>query len=135
MHGSNRGGLDSQRGVSLSGLIFVLALAMVIAMLALKIVPSILEFSAAKDAIASAKKTDGSVQAIRSSFDKNADINTIEAINGKDLVVTKVGNQTEIAFAYRKEIKLMNKVHLVIDYAATTDPSGLAPEKPETAPK
>ncbi|MES2902303.1 MAG: DUF4845 domain-containing protein [Pseudomonadota bacterium] len=127
--------MDSQRGVSLSGLIFVLALAMVFAMLALKIVPSILEFNAAKDAIASAKKVDGTVQAIRTSFDKNADINTIEAIGGKDLIVTKVGGQTEVAFAYRKEIKLLEKVHLVIDYAATTDPSGVTPEKPETAPK
>ncbi len=135
MHGSNTRNLVRQRGVSLSGLIFVLAIAMVLAMLALKVIPTVLEYNAAKDAIASAKKLDGTVQAIRASFDKNADINTIEAISGKDLVVTKVGNQTEIAFAYRKEIKLFTNVYLAIDYAATTDPSGVTPEKPEAAPK
>jgi len=135
MHGSNKLVLQTQRGVSLSGLIFVLALAMVIAMLGLKVAPSVLEFNAAKDAIASAKKLDGTVQAIRASFDKNADINSIEAISGKDLVVSKANNETHISFAYRKEIKLFTNVSLAINYAATTDPSGELPEKTETASK
>ena len=131
MHESNKG-LHKQRGVSLSGLIFVLAIAMVLAMLALKVVPTVLEFNAAKDAIAAAKKTDGTVVAIRTAFDKNADINDITSVTGKDLIITKSTGQAEIAFMYRKEIPLFKNVFLSIDYAATTDPSGVVPQKEES---
>ncbi len=134
MYGSNSF-LQRQRGVSLSGLIFILGISLVLAMLALKVVPTVLEFSAAKDAIIAAKKTDGTVAAMRSTFDKNADINNIESVTGKDLIVTKEGSETHLAFAYRKEIPLFTNVFLSIDYAATTDPSGVTPAKPETAPK
>ena len=130
MHGS-KVFLQRQRGVSLSGLIFVLGICLVLAMLALKVVPTVLEFNAAKDAIMSAKKTDGTVAAMRMTFDKNADINDIDAVAGKDLIVTKEGKDTHLAFAYRKEIPLFTNVFLAIDYAATTDPSGVLPTKPE----
>lgn len=135
MHGSKQVVLQRQHGVSLSGLIFVLGIALVLAMLALKVVPTVIEYKAAKDAIVAAKKTDGTVAAIRLAFDKNADINDIDSVTGKDLIITKVGNDTEVAFAYRKEIPLFTNVFLAIDYAATTDPSGVTPEKPEPAPK
>src|SRR6476620_9600309 len=110
MQVSNKAVLHTQRGVSLSGLIFVLALAMVVAMLALKVIPSILEFRAAKAAILASKSTDGSVSAVRTAFDKSADINDITVITGNDLQITKVNGQTEVSFAYRKEIPLFTNV-------------------------
>ena len=135
MFGSKQVVLQRQRGVSLSGLVLVLAIAMVFAMLALKIFPTFLEYKASKDAIASAKKSSETVAGIRTSFDKAADINSIETISGKDLIVTKDGNETHVAFAYRKEIPLFTNVFLSIDYSATTDPSGVTPAKPEKAPE
>lgn len=122
--------LDKQRGVSLSGLIAVLAVLGVLALVALKVFPAVLEYRAVKSAIASAKSTGGTVREIQSSFDKNAEINDITAIKGSDLVIANDSGTTEIGFAYEKRIPLFSNVTLLIDFAGTTDPKGVAPEKP-----
>ena len=136
MAGQNRF-LHQQRGVSLSGLIVVLAVLGVIAVTAMKVFPSVLEYRAIKNAIVSAKASGGSVREIQSSFDKNAEINDIDAIRGADLIISKDTGETEIGFAYEKRVPLFGNVSLLIDYSGTTDKSGVVPEKNEqgaTAP-
>lgn len=116
-----------QRGISLSGLIFVLAVLGVIAVFAMKVFPTYLEYKASKDAIAAAKATSGSDREMRQAFDKNADINRIEAIAGSDLIISKESGETELSFAYQKKVPLFANVSLLIDYAATTARGGVAP--------
>ena len=123
--------LFKQRGVSLSGLIVLLAVVGVIAVLAMKVFPSVLEYRAIKKTIEAAKATKGSVVEIQNTFDKNADISDIDAIKGTDLIISKDTGETEIGFAYEKRIPLAGNVSLVIDYAGTTDKSGVVPEKAE----
>ncbi len=123
--------LRQQRGVSLSGLIFLLAILSMLGLLAAKIFPSVLEFKAIKNSIAAAKATNGTPAEMRTTFDKNAEINTISSINGKDLFISKDTGETEISFAYEKRIPLLSNVSLVIDYSGTTDKSGIVPAKPE----
>lgn len=134
MHGSHPS-LTSQRGVSLSGLIVVFGIIIVLAMLALKIIPFLIEYKASKDAIGFAKNTNGSVQEIRAAFDRNADINMIKSVSGRDLIITKNNGTTEVAFDYESKIPLLTNVTLLIHFAATTDKSGIIPEKPEVAPQ
>ena len=131
MHGSNPVSLKAQRGVSLSGLIVVLGVIIGLAMLALKIVPYILEYNAAKAAIVSAKASGGTPAEMRSTFDKNSEINSIKSVRAEDLIISKVGNNTEVAFDYDTKIPLFTNVHLGVRFAATTDSSGVIPEKPE----
>ncbi|MBZ2208097.1 DUF4845 domain-containing protein [Massilia soli] len=121
-----------QRGVSLTGLILVLAIMGFVAIVALKTVPAYAEYSAVKDAIAVAKDTGGTVREMQVSFDKNADINNIESIKGRDLVISKESGETEISFEYEKRIPLVANVSLLIDFAGTTDPSGAVAQKPAT---
>lgn len=120
----------TQRGLSLTGLIFMLAIVSVIAIVALKTVPAYAEYSAVKDAIKVAKDAGGSVRDMQLSFDKNAGVNNIEAINGRDLVISKGTGETEISFAYEKRIPLAGNVSLVLDFSGTTDESGVVAEKP-----
>jgi hypothetical protein len=117
--------INAERGVSLSGLIVVLAVAGLVAVLALKVSPSFIEYRAIKSAIVKAKAEGGSVAEMQSSFDKAADINSISSINGKDLVISKDSGEPEISFAYEKRIGLFGNVSLVIDYEGTTDKSGV----------
>jgi type II secretory pathway pseudopilin PulG len=131
MHGSQKVALQHQRGVSLSGLIFVLAILGLLAIFAMKLIPSLLEYKSAKDAIKSAKATNGTPQEMRKTFSRNADMNDVLAVTGQDLIITKDGGQTEIAFAYSKDIPLFTNVKLVIDFEATTNPNGDIPEKTE----
>ena len=125
----------SQRGISLSGLIFVLAVLGFIGVFAMKVFPTYLEYKASKDAIAAAKATNGSPMEMRQAFDKNADINRIETITGKDLLISKETGDTELSFAYQKKIPMFANVSLLIDYAATTARNGAAPAADATAAK
>jgi hypothetical protein len=115
----------AQRGISLSGLIFVLAVLGVIAVFAMKVLPTYSEYRSVQGAIVKAKSEGGSVAEMQRTFDKNAEINSISAINGHDLVITKDNGETEISFAYEKRIPLAGNVSLVINYAGTTDKSGV----------
>jgi hypothetical protein len=62
---------------------------------------------------------------MRSSFDKSADINSISAINARDLVITRDNGEPQISFAYEKRLPLVANASLVLEYAGTTDKSGV----------
>jgi type II secretory pathway pseudopilin PulG len=118
-----------QGGMSLTGLILVLMVVGVFALLAIKIVPSYLEFRAVRDGMARAKAAGGSVSEMRQAFDKSAEINNVEAIRGRDLVISNEGGSPQISFSYEKRIPLTGRATLVIDYDGTTDPSGVVAAK------
>jgi hypothetical protein len=107
----------AQRGVSLMGLIIVLALLAVVALLGMKVIPSFLEFRSAKNAIVSIARDrpNASPADIRKAFDARAQIDDITTIKSTDLVIEK----GSISFAYPKQVPLFGNVSLCIDYAAT----------------
>jgi hypothetical protein len=109
-----------QAGISLMGLIAILIILMVVALFGMKIIPSFIEFRAAKNAIqAVAREQQGASPVdIRRAFEKRATIDDIESVKPTDLDISKQGNEMVIAFAYRKEVPLFTGVALCIDYAA-----------------
>ncbi|MGI4845596.1 MAG: DUF4845 domain-containing protein [Janthinobacterium lividum] len=115
---------SKQAGISLTGLILVLAVLGVAAVFALKLLPTYFEYSAIKEAIVRAKEAGGTPREIQVAFDKNAGMNNVTAINGRDLTITRDGGETQVSFAYEKRVPLVGNVSIVIDYAGTTDPSG-----------
>lgn len=120
---------SKQTGVSLTGLILVLAVIGVIAVFAIKLLPTYFEYSAIKDAIVRAKEAGGTPREMQVAFDKNAGMNSVTAISGRDLTITRDDGETQLSFAYEKRVPLVGKVSLVIDYAGTTDPSGFVAAK------
>jgi hypothetical protein len=122
-----------QQGISLTGLILVLMVLGMFALLAIKIVPSYLEFRAVRDGIVRAKAAGGSIPEMRQAFDKFAEVNNVEAVRGRDLDISRDGANPEISFAYEKRIPLTGRATLVIDYDGTTDPSGVVAARAESA--
>ena len=117
--------LDRQRGISLTGLILGLIVLGLAAVVAIKVIPSWLEYRSIKDGIARVKEEGGSVAEMQKAFDKFADINNVSSLRGRDLVITREGGEPEISFAYQKRIEFTDKASIVIDYDGTTDPSGV----------
>ena len=109
-----------QQGLSLLGLIFVLFIAVIVAIFAMKVVPSFLEFRTSKYAIEAVARSAQNPAEVRRAFDNRATIDNITTISGKDLEITREGNQIVVAFAYRKEVSLFGPVGLYIDYAANS---------------
>ena len=121
--------VNRQRGMSLTGLIVVLMVLGLFALLAIKVVPSYLEFRAVRDGITRAKAAGGGVAEIQGTFDKFAEINNISVIHGSDLVISRDGGTPEISFAYEKRIPLTERATLVIDYDGTTSAGGAVAAK------
>jgi len=111
-----------QAGVSLGGLIVGLFILILLALLGLKVVPSILEFRTAKAAIEAIArdKQNATVQEIRRTFDARAQIDDITSVKGEDLEVTKEGGEVVIKIAYRKEVPLFANVGVFLDFAASS---------------
>ena len=126
--------MGREAGVSLSGLIVVLAVLGALALVLIRVVPAYIEYRAIKGAIVKAKADGGTVRDMQTSFDKNAGINNVDAISGRDLEISRNGDATEISFEYEKRIPLAGNVSLLIDFAGTTDPSGVV-SKADTAAK
>jgi hypothetical protein len=119
----------NQNGLSLIGLIFMLAVLGAIAMIGMKVTPTVIEFYSIKNAIQTAKKAGGSVANIQAIFDKQAEIGYFDAISGKDLVISKNGDDVEISFAYEKKIPLVGPANLLLEYEGTTAKAGAAKKK------
>jgi multidrug efflux pump subunit AcrA (membrane-fusion protein) len=119
-----------QKGVSLTGLIFVLAILGVIAVLGMKVGPTVAEYMSVKKAIVSAKAAGTTPAEVRTSFDKQAEVGYIDSINGKDLQIVKNGDVLDVSFAYQKIIPLVGPTSLLIDYQGSTSPTISSKKKP-----
>ena len=117
--------LGRQGGMSLTGLILGLIVVGLVAVLAIKVIPSWLEYRSIKDGIGRVKEEGGSVAEMQKAFDRFADINNVTSLRGRDLIISKDGGEPEISFAYQKRIALTDNASIVIDYDGTTDPSGV----------
>ena len=129
--------IGAESGVSLSGLIVVLIVLGALALVVIKVTPAFIEYRSVKDAIVKAKADagSGSVREIQQAFDKNAGVNDVSSISGRDLMITRDGGSTEVSFAYEKRIPLAGNVSLLLDFTGTTDPSGVVAAKADTADK
>ena len=110
-----------EAGASLLTVIFFLAVLGVIGAIGLQVFPSLLEYQASLKAINKAKD-EPTIAAVRTSFDKAADINMISSISGKDLTIVKNGDQIQVSFAYEKEFHLAGPAWLTMKYAGESKP-------------
>ena len=113
-----RTGAKRQRGVTLFGLLFWAILIGMIALVAMKVLPTLNEYFTIMRAVNKVAKEGGStVPEIRAAFEKQKEIEySISSIGGKDLQITKENDKVVVSFAYDKEIELASPVFLLIKY-------------------
>ncbi len=107
-----------QCGLSLIGLLLSAVVIVFVALVVMKVVPSVIEYNEIRSAITKIG-TSGSTDAreVRSAFDRYAAIDDITSISGKDLTVEKQADgSTVVSFQYEKRIPLFGPASLVIDY-------------------
>ena len=115
--------MRKQGGVTLSGLLIILVILIFAGLLGLKVTPAYIEFFTAKKAIAALAleaKGGAGVAELRKNFDKRAQVDDITVITGKDLEITKEGNDVVMSFTYRKEVPLFANLGLYFDFAANS---------------
>ena len=118
--------VEKQKGLSLIGLLCTLFVFASFIWLAIRIVPTMLEFWAIEKAIAAAKVVSKTPADLRVAFDKIANASHIDAVDAKSLVIQGSGSDMKISFSYQKIIPLANiplvgPASLMIDYRGSTD--------------
>ena len=105
------------------GMVVVCIIIVLLAIGVLKIAPAYIEYYKVKKAIVGIAQTNSkaTVGEVRRSFDLRAGIDDIDVIAGRDLEVTKEGNELVISFAYPKRISLFGNINVVIDFAASSN--------------
>ena len=106
---------SKQRGISFFGLLFVAGVLAVTGVIAAQVFPTVLEYQAVNKA-ANRAAEGGSVPEVRSIFDKQAAVDDIRSIAGRDLEVTKEGDKVVVKFAYQREIHLTGPAFLTLKY-------------------
>ena len=111
---------NHQRGASLIGILFIGGVLVFGGIVGAQVAPSYIEY---RTIVKTANKVkDASTPAeARSNFDKAAQIDDIKSITGKDLTITKEGNNMVVAFAYNKEIHLAGPAYLVMKYTGRSN--------------
>ena len=107
-----------QRGITLFGLMFWAIVVGFVALVTMKVLPTLNEYFTIQRAVSKIATEGGStVPEIRTAFEKQKEIEySIQAISGKDLNITKENDKVVVSFAYDKEIELIEPVYLLIKY-------------------
>lgn len=107
-----------QRGMGLIGLLFWLAVVGALVLIGLKVFPTVNEYLTVKRAVNKiASSSPASVAEARSAFESIKAVEySIKSISGKDLIVTKNGDDVVIGFEYDVEIELIPPVYLLMKY-------------------
>ena len=111
-------GKRAQRGITLFGLLFWAIIIGMGSLVAIKIVPTAIEYFTIMKAInkVSGDTSATTVPQIRAAFEKQREIDDFKSITGKDLTITKENDQVVVGFAYDSEIELFKPVYLLVKY-------------------
>lgn len=113
-----------QRGLSMVGLLFWAIVVAFVAVLLIRIYPSVQEYLTTREAVARVMRADprpGSIPEIRRNFDKQRQIEyTNSMLTGNELEIEAVADGFQVSFAYDKEIEIFDPVFVLIKYRYTT---------------
>ena len=119
--GGTHGGVR-QRGVTLFGLMFWAIIVGFLALIGMRVLPTLNEYFTIQRAVKKiASEGPSTVPEIRNAFQKQKDIEySISSIGPKDLVITKENDKVVIQFAYDKEVEVVKPVYILIKYEGSS---------------
>ncbi|MDP1644533.1 MAG: DUF4845 domain-containing protein [Thiobacillus sp.] len=120
---------SQQRGLSMIGFLFVAIVLVVVAMLAMKLVPAYIEFFSVKKILATMGQESDlrskSNADIRSDFVKRADVGYVTVVKPEDLTIDRRSGVPVISADYAFRTKLFGNISLVVDFSASTNPNAV----------
>jgi hypothetical protein len=113
-----------QRGITLMGLIMGSFVLVLVALLAMRLLPSYIEYFNIKKALVGiAKETagrDANVSDVRRAFENRSAIDDFQSVKATDLVISKEGSGFLITTSYRREVPLFANIGVYIDFEASS---------------
>lgn len=117
-----------QRGMSLIGVILLLAVLGFVAVIGFRLAPVYLEYFAIKRALTntvnSPEGKTASFMDLRRAFDRRAEVDNIRAVRSSDLEIGKEDGATVMRARYSARVPLFANVAACIDFEASSSPAG-----------
>lgn len=113
--------MQRQNGFTLITLLFLLGLAVIVAMVGFKVVPTYMTYFSVRSSLENILKEETlqSNEAIRASFAKRLDVNFIQDITAKDLEIYKEDGQLTLTVPISSKKQLVGGVSVCVDLEAT----------------
>jgi hypothetical protein len=115
----------SQRGLTVTGLLFGGMAIVLIAVLGMKVVPEVVEYTKIVADIKAIARDPALQQAslaeVRQSYTRRAIVDQVSAVTAQDIDVSRNGSTLILSFSYTKKIPLFGPVSLLIDFEGATD--------------
>ena len=111
-----------QSGISFISLLIVVGALACLGILAAQAFPTVVEYQAILKAAQKAS-AGNTVPEVRQIFERAAAIDDIKSITGKDLEVSKNGDQVVVKFAYNREIHMFGPAYLLLKYVGQSKPT------------
>ncbi len=110
----------SQRGLSMVGFLFVSTVLVIVALLTFRMLPSYIEHYTIQRALegALADSNDLSVANIRRLMDRRLAADYADAVQGKDVEVSKLGNSITASVAWEQKLHVVGNVNLLLEFQA-----------------
>jgi hypothetical protein len=111
-----------ERGITLLGLLLWAIIIGFVALLAMRVLPTMNEYFTIQKAVNKiASEGLSTMPEIRNAFERQKEIEySIQSISSKDLDITKENDKVVIRFAYDREVEIMNPVYLLIKYQGSS---------------
>lgn len=119
--------MRKQLGVTLSGLIFWLALVAFVGLMAAKLLPAYIEFFSVKKIFATMEKAgemQGTVAEIRKAYDRRNAIEDVKNVQGSDLEIQRgPGGETVVTASWSAKVPMVYNASACLDFFVSTDKS------------
>ncbi len=113
--------MKKQRGATMIGMLFVSIVLVFVALLGMKVLPTMLEYQTILKAVKKAGAEANTAADAQSIFGKAIEIEqNISSITPKDLIIEQISGGYRVSFAYDKEIPLFGPAYLVIKYEGSS---------------
>jgi hypothetical protein len=116
--------MKQQKGMTFWSLLVVIAAAVLLVLVGMKVAPAYIEFWSVKKIISAMAKDPAtenmSVKEIRESFDRRATIDYVTVIHGSDLDISKNGNQVVVEANYSVKTPIFFNLSACMDFSAST---------------
>ena len=119
--------MRKQHGVSLTGLIFWLAILGFLGIMASKLLPAYIEYFAVKKIFATmenAGEMKGTVGEIRKAYDRRNAIEDVKNVQGQDLEIQRgPGGETVVTATWSAKVPMVYNASACLDFVVSTDKS------------
>lgn len=115
-----KAGKNTQRGMSMTGIILIIAGFLFVAILAMKLIPAYMHSAQIehifKAIVNDPEMQNAAVKDIRASYAKRATMDYITDITAEDIEVNKDGSSLALSASYSVKIPLAGNVSLVLEF-------------------